>query len=188
MGIATYVPVDKFPTVFGNKLVSFGTLTMSDSYAGESIDTSGNTVTFVASTDTITRTTGSWLDSGFNVGDSITITTSGSNDGAHVIVSITALVLTVGDTVVDETATVPTITFFLTASGDIIDWGAETGMGTIEAVIGANSIGGYVLVSDASMTRILAYEAGADAAALDLVTGATDLSGETAQLIIIGKR
>lgn len=188
MGYATYVPVDKFPIVFGNKLISFGTLTLSAKYQGETIDTSGNTITFVAATDTITRTTGSWLTAGFKVGDTVTIATSGSNDGDHVVVSVTALVLTVGNTVVDETATVPTITFTLKNGGDNIDWSAETGIGSIEVVFVDSTIGGFALASNALLTRILAFESGGANNALVQPTVGDDLSGETAQAIIVGKR
>ena len=105
MGTATYVPVVKFPIVMGNKLISYGTLTMAASYA---------------------------------------------------------------------------------TGGDSIDWAAETGIGAVEVVSINGSIGGYMLTPDAANAKILAYEAGADAAALDEVASTTNLSSETAQVIVVG--
>lgn len=188
MGIATYVPVDKFPTVFGNKVISFGTLTLSDSYAGESIDCSGNTVTYVASADTITRTTGSWLDSGIQAGDNITITNSTSNNTTHDVLSVTALVITCGNTISDETNTTLTTEFVVTEGGDYIDWSAVSGMGTVEYVSLDTTIGGFSLASNAAFKRVYAFESGGANNPLVQPTIIDDLSGETAQVMIVGKR
>lgn len=61
----------------------------------------GPTVTFAevgATGDTITRSFGSWTDDGFEAGDEITVTGSASNNVTGTIASLTALVITLGDT------------------------------------------------------------------------------------------
>lgn len=61
-------------------------------------------LTFAAANETLTRSAGSWLDDGFAVGDSVVIADTVSNDGTHVITTLTALVMTCGaSTFVDET-------------------------------------------------------------------------------------
>ncbi len=72
--------------------------------------TGAPTLTFLevgAGADTITRSSGSWIADGFQVGDTITITgTASNNNVASVITSLTATVLTLGaaagDDVVNE--------------------------------------------------------------------------------------
>jgi hypothetical protein len=71
-----------------------------------------------ATGDTITRATGSWLADGFVVGDTITITGSGSNNITAVIASLSATVITLGSedlaAEVTSAATIvgsPTLTF-----------------------------------------------------------------------------
>lgn len=49
---------------------------------------------FASSGDTITRSAGSWTAEGFAVGDTVTVTGTASNDGAHVITTLTATVMT----------------------------------------------------------------------------------------------
>ncbi len=61
----------------------------------------GNFV-FDAAADTIT-TTGNFVTAGFLVGDVIKITGSVSNNGNHTVVTVTATVMTVGNTLVNET-------------------------------------------------------------------------------------
>lgn len=48
-----------------------------------------------ASPDTISRNRGSWLEDGFRVGDSVTISGTASNDGTYTITVLTGTVLTV---------------------------------------------------------------------------------------------
>lgn len=50
--------------------------------------------TFSGSAKTITRNRGSWLAEGFQVGDTVTIEGTASNDGEHVITTLTATVMT----------------------------------------------------------------------------------------------
>lgn len=59
------------------------------------------TLTFAevgATGDTITRSAGSWVDDGFRIGDSITITGSVSNNVTGTLTGVSALVLTFGST------------------------------------------------------------------------------------------
>jgi hypothetical protein len=69
-------------------------------------------VTADAATSTYTRTTGSWLDDGFQIDAEITrkITFSGfvnaANNGLHTLVAVSDSTLTVAETLVDETAVV----------------------------------------------------------------------------------
>lgn len=63
--------------------------------------TSEPTLTFAevgASGDTITRNRGSWLDDGFRVGDSITVSGTASNNVTGTIANVTATVITMGTT------------------------------------------------------------------------------------------
>jgi hypothetical protein len=53
-------------------------------------------VDFDATADTITRNTGSWIQDGFVVGQSIVIDGTASNDATHVLTNVSATVLTVG--------------------------------------------------------------------------------------------
>jgi hypothetical protein len=72
------------------------------------------------------------------------------------------------------------------AGGDTFDIKGLAGINNPEAVFINGSVGGYMLTPNAALTKILAYEAGADAGPLDEVTAATDLSAETALVFIIG--
>lgn len=77
------------------------------------IDASGNTITVSNTTNTFTRTSGSFLTDGFVVGNKVTTTnfTNANNNGTWLISVVTALVMTVtttagGDpTLTDETNT-----------------------------------------------------------------------------------
>lgn len=64
------------------------------------------TVDFAAAGDTITRATGSFLTDGFAAGDRVIISgaVDAGNNAIHQIVTVTALVMTVGNTITDETA------------------------------------------------------------------------------------
>jgi hypothetical protein len=62
------------------------------------------TLTFALATDTITRSAGSFTDDGFEVGDSVVVDGTVSNDGTHIITTILPLVITCSaSTFVDET-------------------------------------------------------------------------------------
>ena len=78
----------------------------------------GRTLTFAASGKTITASTGSWVADGFKVGMLLTVAGTSNNNGSKTLTAVSATVLTVSETVVDEgplsaTATIigtPTIT------------------------------------------------------------------------------
>lgn len=48
--------------------------------------------------------TGNWIDAGFQVGDSIEVSGSGTNDGSYTITELTDTVATVAETLIDESA------------------------------------------------------------------------------------
>lgn len=79
----------------------------------ESIDASGNTITFAdADPDTITRASGDWTTH-FKTGQTIVVSGSGSNDGTYTIASLTSTVITLdaGDELAAESNTTDTILF-----------------------------------------------------------------------------
>lgn len=51
-------------------------------------------LSFDAGTDIVTRYSGSWVDEGFRIGDTVTIDGTGSNDGTEVVVLVTPLAMT----------------------------------------------------------------------------------------------
>jgi hypothetical protein len=57
-----------------------------------------------AATNTITRASGSFVTDGFVTGRTITVTKSTRNDGTYTLTNVAALVLTVSESLVDETA------------------------------------------------------------------------------------
>lgn len=59
-------------------------------------------LTFVAGTDVVTRSSGSWLDDGFRAGDSVVITGTVSNNGTFTAAGVTAAALDLGDGLADE--------------------------------------------------------------------------------------
>ncbi len=92
------------------EVLSTGGAAVADNHTGVTLRTkklhiaaafSGNFV-FAAAGDTIT-TTGNFVTAGFVIGDVIKITGSVSNNGNHTVSNVTATVLTVGNTLVDET-------------------------------------------------------------------------------------
>ena len=60
------------------------------------------------------------------------------------------------------------------------------GLSRIEHLEIASGGGGYVIQDDATNSKLLAYEAGADGGALDEVANTTDLSSVTARVIAVG--
>lgn len=86
-----------------------------------------HSLTFANAGDTITRNRGNWLNDGFRVGDSVTITgTAGAtNDGTFVVATVTDTVLTLaaGGVDADEVAGVTDVT--ITAGQSKAVWMAE---------------------------------------------------------------
>lgn len=76
-------------------------------------------LTFAAAGDTITRVAGSWITDGFKKGQTIRIAGTASNNGTHKVTAVTALVLTVGNTLTNETITSAGITIRTSP------WGAD---------------------------------------------------------------
>ena len=85
-------------------LSSAATLDATQGPANRVSAAGGRTLTFSASGKTITASTGSWIQDGYEVGHRIKITGTASNDAAGTISALTATVMTLGvlDTVVDE--------------------------------------------------------------------------------------
>lgn len=82
-------------------------------------------LTFDAATDTVERSSGSWLADGFRDGDSVTFVDTVGNDGTFVVTTVTADTLTFGNVITDEVISSgfavtggPTLVF--AASGDTI--------------------------------------------------------------------
>lgn len=67
-------------------------------------------LTFAAAGDTITRVAGDWTTEGFHKGQTIRIAGTASNDGTHEVTAVSTSVLTVGNTLVNETITSAGIT------------------------------------------------------------------------------
>lgn len=72
--------------------------------------TVGNQFTFNAAAKTITRASGSFITDEFEVGDEITITNTTNNNVTRTISVITALVITVTESLVNETSSTATVT------------------------------------------------------------------------------
>ena len=72
-------------------------------------DVTDATIVFDTTADTITRDKGSWLEGGFRVGMEVTITSSVSNDGTLIIVTVTDEVITVVAVTADETISSNTV-------------------------------------------------------------------------------
>jgi hypothetical protein len=88
----------------------------------------GASLTFANSGETITRDVGSWLSDGFRVGDVVTVagSDSGTNDGDFEVVTLTALVMTLdtGGVTADETS--PSTQVSITAGQTKAEWMAAT--------------------------------------------------------------
>jgi hypothetical protein len=83
------------------------------------------TFTFAAAGDTITRNRGSWVADGFAVGDTVTVAGSASNDGTHIITTLSATVMTfAGSALIDEVAGSATAVVSLTET--VTAWKAAT--------------------------------------------------------------
>lgn len=68
------------------------------------------------------------------------------------------------------------------AFATVLDWYSVTGVLALQS----SSANGYVPQWDSSADKIVMYEAGADAAALDEVANTTDLSAETITALVVG--
>jgi hypothetical protein len=82
-------------------LSSAATLDASDGPAERVTASGGRTLTF-ASGKTITASSGSWINDGYEAGHRIKVTGSASNDSMFTVVSVTATVLTVSETMNNE--------------------------------------------------------------------------------------
>jgi hypothetical protein len=87
---------------------------------GDAVVTGGPTLVFDATADTITRNRGSWLADGFRAGDSVTTDGSASNDVTLPAVTVTALVLTLANGLVNETILASSVT--VTAGETKAEW------------------------------------------------------------------
>jgi len=106
---------------------SASTLVDETNVANTACTTLGESLTATASTKKYTRTVGSWITEGFAVGQTAEFTgfVNDENNGPHEITAVTALELTVAETLVDETPAV----FGITASATELDatWTAALG-------------------------------------------------------------
>lgn len=85
--------VAAYESKYGRKLSVF--FALRDQYAPAAMQGAPTDVDFAASTNTITRNTGSFVTDGFQPGMTITIDGTADNDGTHTVVTVTALVMTV---------------------------------------------------------------------------------------------
>lgn len=76
----------------------------------------GRTLTFAASGKTITASSGSFVTDGYKVGMLLTVAGSGSNNSTFTITAVTATVITVSETIVDEGPISSTATLNATAT------------------------------------------------------------------------
>lgn len=126
------------PTTTTGETVTF---TFVTGHYAEEIDTTANTITVVASTQTITRAAGSWLTLGVENGDKLFFKgfASGANNGWVTISDVTATVLTItGGALVDETISVGTVslvtnTGFITVGTDLPYFAIEEGFTDIDS-------------------------------------------------------
>jgi hypothetical protein len=72
--------------------------------------------------------------------------------------------------------------------GEALDFTSLSDFSAVDLVVPLNSssANGYVPQWDAANSKLLMYEAGADAAALDEVADTTDLSAETIVVMVFG--
>lgn len=81
----------------------------------------GSQIAFVNATSTITTTEADFLTKGFRPGGVIKVTASTSNNGYYTIVSLTASVITVSESLVDEVASSATPTLTIVGGQSWID-------------------------------------------------------------------
>jgi len=92
-------------------VLSFGTGVLgADEDPSTTITVTGATgLAFVASTDVVTRSSGSWVADGFRAGDVVTVA-GASSAGEYTVVGVTALALDLGDGLSDEVVAAGTCT------------------------------------------------------------------------------
>lgn len=83
-------------------LSSSATLDATEGPANRVNATGGQTLTFTSSSKTITRSSGSWLNDGYEVGHRVKVSGTSSNDAAFTVTAVTASDLTVSEAVNDE--------------------------------------------------------------------------------------
>lgn len=122
---------------------------------GLEIDSSGNTLDFNATANTLVRTTGSWITDGFKAGDNFYIdaTTSGNNDGWTKIVSVTALTLTLEAVDTTETESTATVAF-ATDAGSVNNGNNLSSYTFEEAFLDHNAANGYRTMSGVKVASI----------------------------------
>lgn len=105
--ILTTKNLPNFLTNENNETVLLDKTARLQKYSVSSIkaDTGSISLTFASSASTITRSTGSFVSNGFAIGDDIIVVGTTSNDGKYTIANVTALVITVTGTLINETAT-----------------------------------------------------------------------------------
>jgi hypothetical protein len=146
--------------------------------------TGSATLTFAevgASGDTITRSTGSWITDGFQVGDTITVAGSVSNNITGPIASLTATVITLGTTDLAAEGPVsnctvvghPTLTFAeVGGTGDTIT--RSRGSWTDDGF----RVGDEITVAGTVSNNLVATAGIATLTALVMTLGTTDLAAE----------
>jgi len=115
--------------------------TPSDAYTGN-----GTTdLDFATGPDTITRATGSWITDNYVVNDRIHVTGSASNEGIKTVTAVTALVLTVAETLTGElnvAATVERLSAIVSGGIVLYDDGVD------ELLVSLDSPGASVIVDN----------------------------------------
>lgn len=82
--------------------VAASDVTVKAAAATEVTAAGGRTLTFTASTKKIAASTGSFLDDGYRVGGTLVVADSSNNDGSLTITAVTALEITVSESLTDE--------------------------------------------------------------------------------------
>lgn len=77
-------------------------VTVKATGATQVVASAGRTLTFAAAGKTVTASTGSFIDDGYKPGRSLVSADTSDNNGTFTIVSVTALVITVAEDLVDE--------------------------------------------------------------------------------------
>ena len=107
-----------------------------DSNASNNASYTGDGATdldFLVTADTITRTTGSWIDDGYKVGTNISITGSVSNNGSTSVTGVADLVLSTGGALTTETNVAATVS---QNNADPGDWVVDESLGFTPQYVG----------------------------------------------------
>ncbi len=117
----------------GNVLVNFASGGVSAIELPFNVEThslnGGPSLTFTAATKTITRGSGSWITDGFTAGETIFLydldsLLNATNSGLKTVVTVTALDLTVAETLVDQTPVANTVRI---VGGEYVSYGDPAG-------------------------------------------------------------